>query len=101
MPQDMDTITLTSERRHGNNEASYYVTERAELMRRGVLYAFRIYVDGCDDGMYSPAGHFIGGASGAWTPVAFSDMSSAEQALVDEWVADGWTLEISSEISHA
>ena len=87
------TITLTHDLRYGDNHASYYITERAELMHRDGGFALLLYSDALCDGLHCPDGHYMSGSNPTeWTPVTADTMTPTAQAIVDEWIADGWTL---------
>lgn len=89
-------IALTKCVRYGNNEASFYVNERMELVRKDGVLAFMGYSNQHGprgqfsyDGLFTTAGYGFGGDASEWTPV--TDLEGAEH-VVREWQDCGWLL---------
>lgn len=85
-------LVITRDCRHGNDEASYYVKERAELKQREGKFAFLISSDGISDGLHSPDGLYIGGNPEEWSPVSVNEVTPEIQAIVSEWTEGGWAI---------
>jgi hypothetical protein len=86
-------IALTCEVRYGDAEASYYVTERAEIVQRGSSHLVLMYADGVLQGLHNLAGAFVGGDQSECSPV--TRMTTRVKSIVADWTSDGWTLEVS------
>lgn len=87
-------VELTRTVRLGDAHASYTVTERAELMRHRTngAYAFMVYEDATCCGLHTiHAGRPMDVSNfDEWASAPAE--SAAVQAIVSEWMSDGWEL---------
>ena len=89
----MNGIALTKSVRYGNNEASFYVDERVEIVRKGNNFALVIYANNHGEfacaGLHTVAGCWTGGDASEWEPV--TEIEGVEH-VVREWQSFGWEL---------